>query len=134
MRTTTKAGLLYIAPAIALAAIWYVILFTSVPSSRTVSQTAFDMLTFVLTEGPRPEWFAWMLALLPICLAMAFAYLSPVSRHRAGSIALFAVGTFLSVAAWLTIASSIAFIMSLPVWYGFIAVKERASPSDIDGA
>ena len=134
MRTTTKAGLLYIAPAIALAAIWHVMLFTSVPSNRTAGQAAVETLTFVLTEGPRPEWFAWLLALMPICLAMTLAYLSPLPRHRAGSIALLAVGTCLSVAAWLTITSSIALFMTLPMWYGLIAVKESASASSINGA
>ena len=128
MRNTTKTSLLYLFPAVAVAVIWYILLFTSIPSNRTPVQAAGETLEFLLTEGPRTLWFVWLFALPPIFLAMALAYLTPAAASRRVAVALFVVGCGLALASWLTVASEVAIFATLPLWYGFANVRSTSGP------
>ena len=117
-----KAAALYVLPVLAVLGIWYVLLFTANTSGTTPRST----FIFVLTEGPRPLWFAWLLLLPLLCCALAAAYLSSAIRNRKGALSLFASGLALAAGAWATVAPEVALFVTLPLLYGFQCIKEHA--------
>lgn len=116
----TKAALLYLLPTAAILGIWYVLLFQG--SSSHSSAT--DTLAFVLTEGPKPLWFLWLLVLPSCFLALAASYLTPLARSHRGSRVLLAVGAALAACAWFTLSTEVSLFASLPVLYGFLVAKQ----------
>ena len=119
MSENSKAALLYIPPVLALLAIWYGLLFTgNLPSSSPA-----DTLHFVLTEGPEPHWFRWILALPIFCAALGIAHMSPMSRICRGRVALLVLGAVLATASWLTVSTEISVFVTLPVVYAFLGAR-----------
>jgi hypothetical protein len=123
--SNVKAGWLYVLPGLAVLGIWYVLLFTANSSGTTPLST----FVFVLTEGPKPWWFAWLLLLPILCFALAVAYMTRLPKSRIGSAWLFASGVALALAAWATVSTEVALFATLPLWYGFRCVKERIENS-----
>jgi hypothetical protein len=125
MRVTSqiKAALLYLLPTGAILGIWYVLLFQGDSSNSSAT----DTLAFVLTEGPEPLWFLWLLVLPSCFLALAGSYLTPLARSHAGSRVLLVVGASLAACAWFTLSTEVALLSSLPVLYGFLAAKQASS-------
>lgn len=117
----TATALLYLVPILAVGGMWAVRL-SEAGSSGT---TAWRTFVFVLTDGPVPGWFRWMLVLPVLCLALGAAHLSRAGRSRGGSVLLFVLGSALSVAAWLTAAPAIALFVSLPLVCAFVAAREH---------
>jgi hypothetical protein len=123
-----KAALLYLLPTVAVLAIWSVLLFIDQRSS------ALDTLAFLITEGPQPLWFLWLLA-LPICLlALAASYASPLARSHRGSRVLLALGISLASCTWLTVSTEVAVFASIPVLYGFLAARQATRSQGENGA
>jgi hypothetical protein len=122
----TKAALLYVLPVFALVGMWYLLLFTG----NAPAVSALSTLAFLLTEGPMPSWFRWLLLLPAICATLGAAHLSPVTHTRSGSLCLFVLGTALSIAAWLTVSSEIAVVVSLPLLYAFLGARGHRSTSE----
>ena len=122
MRVTSqiKAALLYLLPTASILGIWYVILFKGGSSHSSAT----DTLAFVLTEGPQPLWFLWLLVLPACFLALAAGYLTPLARSHRGSRVLLAIGTGLAASAWFTLSMEVALFSSLPVLYGFLVAKQ----------
>ncbi|WOB06884.1 hypothetical protein [Piscinibacter gummiphilus] len=116
----TKAALLYLLPAAAILAIWYVLLF----KGNTQQSSATGTLGYLLTEDPNSIWFTWLLVLPAGFLALSAGYSMSLARSRRGSKALLAIGISLAVAAWLTVSTEIAVFASLPVLYGLAAAKQ----------
>lgn len=121
VKAGTKAGLLYLLPTVTVCGIWYVLL--AADSSPTSSAGA--TLMFVLSDGPNPYWFRWLVALPVLCLVLCVAYLSRVSATRVGSACLFAAGLALSTAIWLTVAHEVALFATLPLLHGFLNAKHN---------
>lgn len=123
MRFHTKAGLLYLLPAIAVLVVWYLLLFEGSAPGVTPKGT----FAFVLTEGARPWWFRWLFALPFLCLSLAAAYLPRVAALRVGAVVLLTLGVALAVATWLTVSSEIALLTTLPLAYALLNAKESFS-------
>jgi len=118
-----KAALLYVLPVLAVLGIWYLLLFTG----NTPASSASSTFVFMVTEGAGPYWFRWLLVLPLLCVALGVAHVSPVATSRTGAVVLLALGSALAVAAWVTVAHEIALFVSLPLVYGFIAVKRQGA-------
>jgi hypothetical protein len=118
---STKAGALYILPAIAVLSIWWVLLFVE----NSPGVTPLGTLRFVLTEGPQRHWFYWLIALPILCALLTGAYWSRLTRNRSGAVGLFVVGAVVSLAAWFTVTWEIAMFATLPLLYGFRCIKEQ---------
>jgi hypothetical protein len=123
MRFHTKAGLLYLLPAVAVLVVWYLLLFEGNAPGVTPKGT----FAFVLTEGARPWWFRWLFALPFLCLSLAAAYLSRLAALRVGSVMLLTLGVALAAATWLTVSSEIALFTTLPLAYALLSIKESFS-------
>lgn len=120
-----KAALLYLLPVLAVVGVWVILLFSGNPASPSPLST----LRFALTEGPKPSLFQWFGALPLLCLILAAAHISRVTRTRVGPQVLFALGLCLAVATWVTVVPEIAIFVSLPLVYGFLAAKEALARS-----
>jgi hypothetical protein len=120
MRTQTKAALLYVLPAVAVAAVWYLLLFEGNAPGVTPRST----FPFVLTEGPRPLWFRWLFALPFVSLSLSLAYATRVARSRSGSVVLLLLGCAFAGASWLTVSPEVAVVATLPLVYGGIGARE----------
>ena len=116
---STKAGLLYFLPMLAVLGIWWILLFHDNPPNVTPSST----LSFVLTEGPQQLWFHWLIALPVLCLGLSAAYFSRVAKSRQGAVALLVVGIALALAAWFSVTHELALFVSLPLLYGIIHAR-----------
>ncbi|HWK82296.1 MAG TPA: hypothetical protein VNS61_01050 [Caldimonas sp.] len=123
MRFHTKAGLLYLLPAIAVLVVWYLLLFEGNVPGVTPKST----FAFVLTEGARPWWFRWLFVLPFLCFTLAAAYQSRLAALRVGSVVLLSLGVALAAATWLTVSSEIALFTTLPLAYAFLSTKESFS-------
>jgi len=119
-----KAALLYVLPVLALLGMWYLLLFTGTTSASSPGST----LLFLLTEGPKPNWFRWLLLLPLLCAVLAAAHVSRLTRTRSGSVLLLVIGSGLAAAAWVTVAPEIALFVSLPLVYGFLGAKSMWRP------
>ena len=126
----TKAALLYLLPAAAVLAIWYVLLF----KANSQQSSAVGTLGYLLTGGPKPIWFIWLLALPACFLALAAGYSSSIARSHLGSRVLLAIGISLAVAAWFTVSTEIAVLASLPALYGLVAAKQASRSQGENGA
>jgi hypothetical protein len=119
LHTNTRVGLLYLMPVIGVLIMWYVILFAGNPPGVTSKST----LASLLTEGPRPYFFRWLLALPALCLTIMAAYFSPIASTRAGYFALVVVGLFLAIAAWLSVSVDLAVCTTLPPVYALFVAR-----------
>jgi len=105
------AALAWLVPLATLGGIWYTFLFVaSPPGSDRLS-----LLSDWLARDAQRSLFR-ELAILPLfCLALVMAHLSPWSARPRVAWLLLAVGFALAVCAWLTLDTSIAAAMSLPL-------------------
>jgi hypothetical protein len=105
------AALAWLVPFATLGGIWYTFLFVaSPPGSDRLS-----LLSDWLLRDPQRLLFR-ELAILPLfCLALSVAHLSPWSVRPRVAWVLVAVGFGVAVRAWLTLDTSIAAAMSLPL-------------------
>ncbi len=117
-----KTAAMYVLPVLAILGIWYFLLFVGNSSGTTPKST----FVFVLTEGPMPWWYAWLLVLPVLCCALAAAYLSGVASSSKGAVSLFGLGVALAASAWITVSPEIALFVTLPLWYSFQCIRERA--------
>lgn len=122
----TLAGLLYLLPGAAILGAWWILLF--VGTSPGVG--GLDTLRFVLSEGPRPDWFLWFLVLPFLFFLLAAAHLSRVAAIPAAPASLFALGLALAVASWLTLSAELALFATLPLLPAFQAMRFKVGRRD----
>jgi len=114
-----KAGIGYVLPVLAVAAVWYILLFTSNPPNPNYR----EMLETWFFQVPERRFF-WWLALLPaVCLALALAYLSPLAEQKWAAVVLCAAGIAAAVATWLMFDASIAIFVTLPLLFSVPRAK-----------
>ena len=107
------ASVTYVLPVAAIAGIWYILLFMHNGPNPNYG----EMLQAWLVEVPERGIFWWLVILPALCLALSAAYLSPISRRRAGAIALALIGISVAVAAWWVFDSSIAILVTIPLLF-----------------
>ncbi len=125
-RANTIAGLLYLAPVVAVSFIWWALIFVGISSPL-------ETFLFALVDGSRPYWFWWLLVFPLLCVALSIAYLSQFAVSRAGASWFLLLGAGLAVAAWLTFSSEIALFATLPLLYGFVNVRAAWRSHDNHG-
>jgi hypothetical protein len=117
----TSAGIAYVVPDLAVAAIWGVLLFVGNTPQTGRVDTGF--LYYALFELPE-RWFYWWLIALPVaCLVLAAAYFTAVARRKVGSVTLCAAGLVLAAATWFTLDWTIALFATLPLLFTIPAAK-----------
>jgi hypothetical protein len=116
-----SAGILYLLAGLTILGMWYAPIFIHNPPSITPQ----DNLLYFLGESAYRRTFQWLFVLPVLCLLLAFAYFSKWTQTRIGTFSLFGMGVVLAFAAWLTAASWVAIFVSLPLWYGFITVRQH---------
>ena len=126
LSTSAKAALCYVLPAVTVLGIWIILVFVS--NSSTV--TAMSNLRWFLIQAPNPQWYRWFLVFPGLCVLMSAAYASTRFRSRAGFRTLFALGAALAIAAWFTFSPGIAVTATLPLMYGYLAVREKHTGLD----
>jgi hypothetical protein len=124
-----KAALLYLLPILAVGGIWFTLLFRGNASDSSPLGT----LSYVLFKSELSRHFLWLAVLPTLCAFLAGAHVSPIIRTRVGPSVLLALGSCLAIAAWLAVAPEIAFFVSLPLVYGFLAAR-RVTASAQNGA
>jgi hypothetical protein len=125
-----KAALLYLLPTLAVLGVWYLLL----TKGNSEQSSAIGTLTFVLTEGPMPIWFRWLLLLPVLFLGVAAGYASPLSRSRRGAQVLLGLGVLVAASAWLTVSTEVAVFASLPLVYGLLLVRQFKANGSTHGA
>ena len=126
----TKAALLYLLPTAAVLAIWYALLFKGNAQQSSPAST----LSHLLTQGPEPIWFIWLLALPACFLVLAVGYATSFASSHRGSQVLLGIGISLAIAAWFTVSIEVAVFASLPVLYGLAAAKQASRSQGENGA
>ena len=128
LTASTKAGALYLLPALAVLSIWWVLLFVA----NSPGVTPLSTLRFVLTEGPQRHWFYWLIAMPIHFVLLAGAYWSRLTRTKGGAVGLFLVGSAVSLAAWFTVTWEVAMFATVPLLYGFRSIKETGGINEAD--
>ena len=117
------AGWLLLVPVVAVLGIWFIYLFVAMPGNQTVWQSAVGQLQHTFSgENPQAWWFAWLVALPVLCIALAVAYLLNLARSRAGGISLFAGTVALAVATLLFTNWALAVFVAVPALWGYRAI------------
>jgi len=119
-------GTLYLLPVFAVIGIWYVLLFVGNPTT----DTPIEAITYFLSEKTdETAWFRWSLAGFPVlCLLLSIAYFSRVPRARVGTLFLFCAGVSVALAAWTTVNSGLAGLVTAPLFLAFKEVRRHLTP------
>lgn len=112
------AALLYLLPLLGIGVIWLIPL-----GGNGSGPSFYATLGHHLFDSEYSRQLQWMIVLPALCGLLAGAHVSPIARMRFGPLLLFALGLCLAVAAWRTAATAIAFLVSLPVLFAFLAAK-----------
>ena len=107
------AGAMYVLPVLAVAPMWYILLFVGNPPSPNYE----EMLHFFFVEDSSRKLFWYHAALPVICGAMAAAYLLTIAPFTIAAKALFVVGVVVALSAWLLSNEGIAIFATLPLMF-----------------
>ena len=110
-------------PALAVLSIWYAYLFVAMPENLSVWDAAVAQLRYTFSDAnPRAWWFAWLLALPALCVALALAYLFNAARTRNGRVFLLGAVIALAVAAVILNDLTIAVFVAIPAVWSYRAI------------
>ena len=118
MAVETTTGIAYLLPALAMGAVWYVLLFVG-----SAQITPSEMLRYTLVEAPERHHFWWTTVYTALCLLLAIAYCSTISRRRLAAFALCGIGIVLAAATWLTMDWAFGVFVTFPLLFSFQRVK-----------
>ena len=121
----TCTAIAYLAPAAAVAAIWWILLTVG----NSPKNGPGEILQHVLFEAPERSFFWWLIALPATCMLLSLGYFSSIARGKIGAVLLSTMGLALAVAAWLLTDWTIAFFVTLPLMFSIPNVKRHLTNS-----
>jgi hypothetical protein len=117
------AGWLYFVPALFIGGVWYIHLFVAMPEHLTAWQSVVEQMQYTFSpENPQAWWFAWLIALPVACVVLGVLYLSNFARARPFRIGLLGFAIALAAATFVLNDWSIALVVAIPVYWGYLAV------------
>ena len=105
------AAAMYGLAALAVAGIWFIMVFAANPPNVTPG----DMLRAFLVDSSHRVFYWWLAVVPALCAFLAVAYLTPLVRRRRFAIVLWVAGVSLALATWFTPMPPAAFFATLAV-------------------